>query len=101
MKETLYRIAQEALHNTIKHAQASRVALNLDCDADAIRMEIRDDGKGFQADASYPGHLGLRSMRERAERLGGELNVESSPDSGTHIRVRIPLAPAPAEGAVP
>ncbi len=92
LKETLYRIAQEALHNTVKHAQASQVDLRLGCDENAVVMEIRDNGKGFEANASYPGHLGLRSMRERAERLGGDLTVESAPDAGTRVTVRIPIS---------
>ncbi len=92
IKETLYRIAQEALHNTVKHAQASHVNLQLSCDESAIVMDIRDHGKGFEANASYPGHLGLRSMRERAERLGGDLTVESAPEAGTRVTVRIPIS---------
>jgi signal transduction histidine kinase len=53
-------------------------------------LEIRDDGLGFDAGADFPGHLGLRSMRERAARLGGTLEVSSSPGLGTTVRARIP-----------
>jgi PAS domain S-box-containing protein len=90
-KEALYRIAQEALHNTVKHARARRVDIRLDRTEQAVTLELRDDGVGFEADGSFPGHLGLRSMRERAARLGGKLEVESAPGQGSLIRARIPV----------
>jgi signal transduction histidine kinase len=89
-KETLYRIAQEAMHNTVKHARASKSDLRLACDAPGITLEISDDGAGFDPQADFSGHLGLKSMRERAARLGGTLRVESAPGEGTTIRVQIP-----------
>ena len=89
-KETIYRVAQEALHNTVKHAQAGGVELRLEQDASGILLEVRDDGKGFDPANSFPGHLGLKSMRERVARLGGTLQIESAPEEGTRIRVRIP-----------
>jgi len=92
-KEAVYRIAQEALHNTVRHARAGRVRISLARDADHTNLEIRDDGIGFDAGADFPGHLGLRSMRERAARLGGTLEVASGPGSGTTIRARIPSDP--------
>jgi signal transduction histidine kinase len=92
-KETLYRIAQEALHNVVKHARASRVSLFLDANERQVTLEIQDDGVGFDAQGSFPGHLGLRSMRERAERLGGEFELESAPGEGTRIGVFIPIDP--------
>jgi PAS domain S-box-containing protein len=88
-KEALYRIAQEALHNTVKHARASRADLKLECDARGIVLEVSDDGAGFDPEESFSGHLGLKSMRERAGRLGGTLRVESAPEEGTTIRARI------------
>jgi signal transduction histidine kinase len=90
VKEALYRIAQEALHNTFKHAAPTRVELRLDRSDGEILLEIWDDGKGFDTDASFPGHLGLKSMRERAARQGGVLQVESVPDAGTRVRAIIP-----------
>jgi signal transduction histidine kinase len=90
-KEAVYRIAQEALHNTVKHARASRAELKLERDARGIALEVSDDGAGFDPEESFSGHLGLKSMRERATRLGGTLWVESAPGEGTSIRVRIPL----------
>jgi PAS domain S-box-containing protein len=88
-KEALYRIAQEALHNTVKHARASRAELKLECDAQGIALEVSDDGAGFDPAGDFSGHLGLKSMRERAARLGGTLEVESTPGEGTSICVRI------------
>jgi PAS domain S-box-containing protein len=89
-KEALYRIAQEALHNTVKHARASNAEITLECTPDTITLEISDDGVGFDPEGDFPGHLGLRSMRERAERLGGTLTVKSAPAQGTRIRALIP-----------
>jgi PAS domain S-box-containing protein len=90
-KEALYRIAQEALHNTVKHARANNAQIRVECDPDTIILEISDDGVGFDAGGDFPGHLGLRSMHERAEHLGGTLEVESTPGEGTRIRALIPL----------
>ena len=90
VKEALYRIAQEALNNTVKHAQAERVELHLEQNADEILLEVRDDGGGFDPESSFPGHLGLKSMRERVAHLGGTLRIESAPGEGTRIRAQIP-----------
>jgi PAS domain S-box-containing protein len=93
VKEAAYRIAQEALHNVTKHAHASHVELRLTCEPDRLTLDIQDDGAGFDPSASYPGHLGLHSMRERAERLGGSLDITSVKGEGTHIQARLPLRP--------
>ena len=90
IKEALYRVAQEALHNTVKHARAANAQVKLEEDADGITLEISDDGTGFDAQNDFPGHLGLKSMRERASRLGGTLEVVSKPGQGVHILARIP-----------
>jgi signal transduction histidine kinase len=90
VKETIYRIAQEALNNTVKHAQAEGVELRLEQDTSEILLEVRDDGVGFDPAGSFPGHLGLKSMRERVVRLGGTLRIESAPGEGTRIRAQIP-----------
>jgi PAS domain S-box-containing protein len=87
VKEALYRIAREAVNNIVKHAGASRVTLRLDHRPDATSLEIADDGAGFASSDAYPGHLGLRSMRERATAVGATLEIESSPGAGTRIRV--------------
>ncbi len=95
VKEAIYRIAQEALNNITKHARAQRAEVRMDCSSDEVTLEVSDDGVGFASD-SFPGHLGLRSMRERAKNVGGTLEVESAPQQGTRIRVRIPYAPSVA-----
>jgi GAF domain-containing protein len=89
VKEAAYRIAQEALHNIVKHAQAKSVKVALTADG-ALRLTVADDGRGFDASGSFPGHMGLRSMRERAERAGGALEVESAPGKGTTVTATFP-----------
>ncbi len=91
VKEAIYRVAQEALHNITKHAGAGRVSLHLERGEGAVTLSIRDDGVGFDPEGEYPGHLGLRSMRERVELLGGEFSIESAPGAGAAIRAAIPL----------
>jgi PAS domain S-box-containing protein len=93
IKQALYRIAQEALQNTVKHAQAQRVEVRLEVDDGGVRLAIADDGLGFEPEASFPGHLGLRSMRERALGVGGSLEIASAPGQGTRILVSVPLPP--------
>jgi len=90
-KEAVYRIAQEALHNTVKHARARKVELRLEWNGRGIILEIADDGTGFDAAASYPGHLGLRTMHERATQVGGTLHIDSTPGRGTEIKVEVPM----------
>jgi signal transduction histidine kinase len=90
-KEALYRIAQEALHNTVKHAQAQHVWLRLAAADGMVELEARDDGVGFDAGGSFPGHLGLTSMRERIARLGGSVAIDSAPGAGTRITARVPV----------
>jgi signal transduction histidine kinase len=91
IKEALYQIAREAMHNTVKHAKATHVMLTLQHTSEQIVLDLRDDGIGFDTGGSFPGHLGLHSMRERATRLRGKYTVESTPGFGTHIAVVIPL----------
>jgi signal transduction histidine kinase len=90
VKEAVYRIAQEALNNTVKHAHAGRVELRLEQDAGGILLDFRDDGEGFDPADTFPGHLGLKSMRERVASLSGTLEIESAPGEGTRIRAQIP-----------
>jgi PAS domain S-box-containing protein len=87
--EAFFRIAQETLQNVIKHAHASQVALRLEQAAGTLTLEIRDKGEGFVVADSYPGHLGMKSMCERAEHIGGSFQVESTPGQGTTIRVQV------------
>jgi PAS domain S-box-containing protein len=91
VREAIYRIVQEALHNTVKHANASKVRLKMECDTERISLEVSDNGVGFDPQGDFPGHLGLRSMHERASRLAGTLEVDSVPGKGTGIRAQIPV----------
>jgi signal transduction histidine kinase len=91
VKEMLYRIAREALHNTVKHARASKVTIRLINESGRLTLEVADNGLGFDHNGSFPGHLGLYSMRERAARLHAAITIDSAPGMGTRIAVRIPL----------
>jgi PAS domain S-box-containing protein len=93
VKQEFYRIAQEAMHNTVKHAHANHVELRLEQTADGVLLEVRDDGSGFDPTASFPGHLGLHSMRERVANLGGTFEIDSVPGAGTRICVCVPGRP--------
>jgi PAS domain S-box-containing protein len=93
VKEALYRIAREGLHNVVKHARAHTVRVSLAQSDGRLELEIVDDGDGFDPTATYPGHLGLTSMRERARGIGGDLQVSAAPGQGTALLVRAPLHP--------
>lgn len=89
----LARIAQESVTNVLKHAHAGHVRLTLDFAADSVSLSIADDGGGFDKKARHEG-FGLIGMRERAERLGASLSIETYPGGGTTVRVALPQAPA-------
>lgn len=89
----LYRITQEAIRNAARHGQARRVDVRLACRGTTLTLTITDDGVGFPEGALESHGLGLRSMRYRAERLGGTVRIEPRPPHGTTIRVECP-APA-------
>jgi len=86
----IYRVAQEALANAGRHAHARNVALALDVEGEAAELRIRDDGVGFDPVASRGDGLGLDGMAERARLIGGELDLRSSPGSGTELTLRVP-----------
>jgi signal transduction histidine kinase len=100
-KKVIVRVAQEAVHNVVKHARAQRVDIALRREEGAWTLRVRDDGRGFDA-AAYdgphgaPGHLGLVSMRERIEALGGRLAIESAPGEGTRVVARVPAQGPPS-----
>jgi len=94
VKEAIYRISQEAVWNTVKHAHAKTINLRLATDSDGAVLEVRDDGLGFDASGSFPGHLGLKSMQSRAASLGGKLEIASTQGHGTTVHARIPLSVA-------
>jgi PAS domain S-box-containing protein len=96
LEATLYRVAQEALANVEKHAQAHHVSVLLERDRDLARLTVEDDGRGFDPDGGRGAseqdlRLGLLGMKERVALAGGTLVVESSPGAGTTILVRIPI----------
>ncbi len=91
VEETLYRIAQEALHNVVKHASARQVRVRVSRTPGEARLTIEDDGRGFDPASVPEGHLGLTGMQARAERLGGRFSVRSRPGSGTAVRVQVPI----------
>jgi signal transduction histidine kinase/ligand-binding sensor domain-containing protein len=94
MEQHLLRIAQEAVTNALKHAGASRIGVKLHLEGRQIHLRISDNGRGFdQQDvfSSRAGHFGVIGMRERAERLGGDLRLTSNPGEGTEVEVTVPL----------
>jgi len=94
---TLYRIAQEALNNAAKHADARRVSVRLRLTPTAAELLVEDDGSGFDPSTVPPGHLGLGIMQERCARIGADLAVDSHPGGGTRVRARwSALSSAPA-----
>jgi signal transduction histidine kinase len=87
----LYRIAQEALTNITKHAEASQVAVKLVCEDTAVQLAITDDGQGFDPDDVPAEHMGLDIMRERADAIGAEIEIDSRPGTGTSITITWPI----------
>jgi two-component system, NarL family, sensor histidine kinase UhpB len=99
IETTLYRVAQEALANVIRHAHATRVSIRLETKPEYAVLAISDNGKGFDpehtigGDKSNGGGLGLHTIRERIKLANGTLNIESGKGMGTQINVVIPIAP--------
>jgi signal transduction histidine kinase/ligand-binding sensor domain-containing protein len=94
VEQHLLRIAQEAVTNVVKHAGAKSIAIRLHTEARKLYLRIRDNGRGFETPdvfSSRGGHFGLIGMRERAERLGGQLRLASNPGEGTEVEVTVPL----------
>jgi PAS domain S-box-containing protein len=93
-EEQAYRIALEAVHNAVKHAEATAVRVDvIDLD-DAVAVTVTDDGRGFDLTVARPGHLGLTSMRERAAAIGADLHLSTSPGAGTVVRLTVPASAA-------
>ncbi len=89
----LFRVAQEALNNVVKHAQASTVRVRIEFAPVGVTLVIEDDGKGFDAanDDAPAGHFGLMGMRERLQLLQGKLAIKSTPGKGTRVMITVPL----------
>jgi PAS domain S-box-containing protein len=92
VESELFRIAQEALTNAVRHAGARNVLLELAYSPTTVRLRVRDDGRGFDPTAVTGGGFGLQGIRERAARLGGTLTLESKPGQGTEIAVEVIVA---------
>ncbi len=93
----IYRIVQEALNNITRHAQAAHVHISIHSTPAAIRIEIQDDGVGFNIkQLHHDGRFGLIGLNERARLLGGELNIHSAPGAGTTLHLHIPLEQTPS-----
>jgi signal transduction histidine kinase len=94
VEEQVYRLVQEALANIAKHSRARHAVVQLRRrrSGQELGVEVTDDGVGFDPSAPQPGHLGLRTMAQRMEQLGGSLLVDTGPGRGTRITATIPLS---------
>ena len=102
IEETLYRIAQEALHNIVKHAAAQQVRLELDRVKGGVRLRVVDDGRGFDPENVADGHLGLAGMRARAVRIGADFRLrERRRSRERRSKSRFPDAALEAAGTAP
>jgi PAS domain S-box-containing protein len=102
----LYRIYQVALNNIVRHAGATQVLVRLKLEAEQVRLEVRDNGRGFRVPTRWielarQGHMGLVGAFERTEALGGQFSVTSQPGQGTQICVVLPRADEPATPPLP
>lgn len=100
-EEHSYRIVLEAWHNTVKHAGATAITTTIISDGAAVTVRVADNGHGFDPATVPAGHLGLRTMRERANTIGAALDVVSAPGEGTTLVLRIPTSSAVPDPAVP
>jgi len=92
VEDALYRIAQEALNNALKHAAATVVTVQLHINSEQVTLEVADNGRGFDPDTTNDmGGMGLASMRERVERQGGSLTILSAPGEGTKVTANIQI----------
>jgi signal transduction histidine kinase len=91
--DELYPIMMESMNNSLKHARATRLQVRITTSQTprSIRFEVIDNGVGFSLDQLPPGGMGIISIKERAERLGAQLNIDSSPGQGTTVRVTVPI----------
>jgi len=92
----LYLMAQEALNNVARHAQASQACLSMSFTPQAVTLQVTDDGKGFEvpkspAEFAPSGHFGFLGLHERAELIGAQLGIDSSPGQGSRVTVNLPV----------
>jgi signal transduction histidine kinase len=108
LESTIYRVVQEALTNVSRHAQATQAVVSVSSHDGVVRVAVTDDGQGLSANGhpqgprgdGLEGGFGLSGMRERAELVGGELELAPAPGRGTTVRLTVPLANRPIPGAV-
>jgi signal transduction histidine kinase len=89
-EETFFWIAQEALHNVVKHAHAQRALIELRADEGQVCLSVTDDGAGFARTLAGSGAFGLQIMHERAAALGGAVQIRSAPGCGTTVTACLP-----------
>lgn len=97
-KHTLFRIAGEALHNSLKHGHAQKVGVSMSLQDRELVLIVTDNGLGFDAGVARSGCLGLRSMQERADALGARLAIQSVPGQGTEVKLTLPISNPPNGG---
>jgi signal transduction histidine kinase len=85
----LFGIGREAVANVVKHAHATSACVRIETKMARVVLEVEDDGLGFETGAAHDGHFGLDSMRSRADEIGAELQIDSTPGSGTIVRVEL------------
>ena len=90
IKVNVYRIIQETLQNTIKHAKAENVTLDFSTNEQELNVHIKDDGVGFNLKKSKKG-IGLKNIKSRIEKLNGTVDISSAPNKGTQIHIKIPI----------
>jgi signal transduction histidine kinase len=99
VEQGVYRIAQEALENVVRHAEARSIAVWLEQDAQGLALTVRDDGRGMEGDGSgrveagARDRLGIRGIEERAQMIGGQVEIRSGEGQGTTVRLQVPLGP--------
>ena len=91
LSTAVYRIVQESVNNALRHAQASRIEVNVQTSAESLQLEVIDNGAGQVDQFHTPGHFGVLGMRERTQALGGNFNLEQIEPSGVRVRVVLPL----------
>jgi signal transduction histidine kinase len=93
-ERALLLVGREALRNSVSHGSPGRISVRIAFEPQCVRMEVRDDGEGFDAGAArleFQGHFGIMGMRERVEQAGGAFTLHSQPGKGTVVAVSIPL----------
>ncbi len=91
IKEAVYWIVREALHNIVKHARAKNVTIQIDSTDNRLIVSVHDNGIGFDPTAEFKGHIGLQTMRERCRQVSGTLTIDSDIGKGSTLSLTVPL----------